>query len=268
MHLQARLTGAIDKHQRSMDEIKACQAEMAGLLDERSHIDQRWHEEHQKVLLERDRLRSNNDKMRVWGEDLQRGNLELQEFKVKYHAAHDHITHVEEENRHLREELSSVQHIRNRLTDRESQLANARKALRENGFDQHGERSLSVGAGERRSRKELDDWVMDRFMAGSKHEEELKRLVDQVEGAGWKDLNGKLHTLKAYLNEMNKERGIKQKEWKRYIGRVYGSQSPSLEDSGMDDAGADADDEGDGNDVVKIAEKGTSLNTLKLNASY
>ncbi|KAF8533598.1 hypothetical protein BDD12DRAFT_864409 [Trichophaea hybrida] len=248
MHIQSRFTGAMDKHQRSLDEIKACHADMAGLLEDRNNIDSRWHEEHHKVMLERDRFRQNNDSLRAWGIDLQRGNLELQEYERKYHEARQLMSAMEEDNKRLREENRMAAQLEAKLKQRESQLANARKVLKENGFDEHGDRQ-SVGPGERRTRKELDDWVMERFVEGSKHEEELKALVDGVESAGWKDLNGRLHTLKVYLNDMNRERVHKEAEWKRYIGHLYGSQSPVLK-AGMDDAGADADDEGDGNDAV------------------
>lgn len=258
MHLQTRFTGAMDKHQRSLDEIKACHAEMVGLLEDRNGIDSRWHEEHQKVLVERDHFRQKNDSLRAWGYDLQRGNLELQEFEKKYNEARSHLSAMEEENRRLREENKVVVQLQAKLNQREGQLANARKVLKENGFDEHGDRQ-SVGPGERRTRKELDDWVMERFVEGSKHEEELKNLVDGVESAGWKDLNGRLHTLKAYLNDMNREREHKEAEWKRYIGHLYGSQSPVLK-AGMDDVGADADDEGDGDDAVNgtTGKKGTN----------
>jgi chromosome segregation ATPase len=244
-HLQVRFTGAIDQHLRSLDEIKACHAELAGMLQDRGEIDGRWQEEHQRILHERDRLRNNNEALRKWGDDLQRGNLELQEYEKRYHEARSHLAQMEEENRRLRHEAEATAQLRTKLSQRETQLANARKVLRENGFDEHGEKIAGIGDGERRNRKELHDWVMQYFRVAANQESELKALVDSVEGAGWKDLNGKVQMLKAYISEVGCERENKEDEWKRYIGPIYGSQSPIPAPIGGDDTGADADDEGE-----------------------
>ena len=246
MHLQARFTGALDKHQRSLDEIKVCQAEMAALIQDRSSIESRLQEEIQTLTMERDRLHVNNDALRTWGNDLQRGNLELQEYERRYKECTRHIGHMEEENRRLRADKSRMA---DKLLQREDQLANARKLLRENGFDKHGERPNSVGPGDRRSRKELDDLVRETFVVMSGHEEALTSLVDGVEAAGWKDLTGKFNKLRAQLNQMNSDRDLREREWKKSIGNFYGSQSPMPPPG--DDAGADADGEDNGEEDDK-----------------
>jgi hypothetical protein len=260
-HLQARFTGAIDQHLRSLDEIKACQAELQGMLQDRGEIDGRWQEEHQRLLHERDRLRSDIVALRQWGQDLQQGNLELQQYENRYRETRNLYEQMEEENRRLRHEAEAAALLRTQLSQRETQLANARKVLRENGFDEHGEKIAGIGDGERRNRKELHDWVMQNFRVAANQESKLRSLVDSVEGAGWKELPGELQMLKAYVSDVARERENKEEEWKRYIGPIYGSQSPIPAPTGGDDTGADADDEGEGDDDANAngARKGRFL---------
>ena len=162
-----------------------------------------------------DRLRGNCNKLREWGDNLERGNLELQDYKRKYEDGYGHTLRLQDETRQLRADLDAA-HAR--IREREAQLANAHKALREHGFDAFGERSFDVGMGERKTREELDDWVRGLFSADFKREAEFKRLVDEVEIAGWKQLPGRLQTLKVFLDETSKERSAKKGEWSRVIG--------------------------------------------------
>jgi len=256
----------MEKHLRSLEELKGCTSEANAFIQNISGIDARWHEEAQNLAAERDNLLANNRDLRAWGDDLQRGNLELQQFERQYHDVSRHIAQLEDENRRLRSDAALVSQLKAELARREAQLANSRMVLRENGFDESGERASSVGPGERRTRRELDDWVSRGYADACKHEKDLKVLVDSVESAGWKDLNGRLHTLKTYLAEMKREREQKEGEWKRYVGHIYGSQSPIP--SSVDDAGDDADDEEESKDITNGI-KGTLLsNHPKLSVEY
>lgn len=246
--LQSRINSAMEKHLRSLEELKASTEDANAFIQNVSSHHVRWQEEVQNLAMERDTLLANNRDLRAWGDDLQRGNLELQQFERKFHDASRHIAQIEDENRRLRSDAELVSRLQANLAHREAQLANARMVLRQNGFDASGERASSVGPGERRTRRELDEWVSRGYADACRHEKELKVLVDGVESAGWKDLNGRLHTLKAYLAEMKREREQKEGEWKRYIGHIYGSQSPIP--PSRDDAGDDADDEGEGKVIV------------------
>lgn len=238
----------MEKHQRSLDELKASTTEANAFIQSVSELHVRWHDEAQNLALERDNLLANNRDLRSWGDDLQRGNLELQQFERKFHEASRRVAQLEDENRRLQSDADLVSQLKATLARQEAQLADSRKVLRENGFDESGERVSSVGAGESRTRRELDAWVLRGYADACKHEKDLKALVDNVETAGWKDLNGRLHTLKSYLADMKREREQKEGEWKRCVGHFYGSQSPIP--SRGDDAGEDAGDRGDGKGTV------------------
>lgn len=239
--LQSRLNTAVEKHSRSIDEIRACHTEIATIMNERSDVDQRIHEEHANMLVERDRLRDDLQRMRTWGEDIQRGNLELQGFERGYRDYKERLIRADEYNSYLQN--SVISKLEANVRERDAELEKVRKVLDVNGLDVTGHRKTSFGAGNRKSKTELDDWVQDRFATESKHEGKLRELVDGVESAGWKDLPGKLQMLKMYLQDMHQERESKQSDWKRFISLVYPVNCD-------DEAGEDADDEGDGNHIT------------------
>lgn len=210
-------------------------------MNERSDVDQRIHEEHANMLVERDRLRDDLQRMRTWGEDIQRGNLELQGFERGYRDYKERLIRADEYNSYLQN--SVISKLEANVRERDAELEKVRKVLDVNGLDVTGHRKTSFGAGNRKSKTELDDWVQDRFATESKHEGKLRELVDGVESAGWKDLPGKLQMLKMYLQDMHQERESKQSDWKRFISLVYPVNCD-------DEAGEDADDEGDGNHIT------------------
>ena len=245
LHLQSRFQGALDAHQRSLDEIKACRSEMTTLLDEKSAINTRWHEEHQKLLTERDRLLQVTESLRAWGSDLQCGNLELQEFQRKYQDAHARLLALEDEHRRLRADHHALASQLSAPTPapapapppapapvpapapaRNQPSANGHANANvngggdghSNGTDQQQQQQQQQSRS--LSREELDNWVMERwFRDGAMHEGKLTALMDGIEGANWKDMHGRLHTLKAHLAEMHRERRLREAEWRRLVGR-------------------------------------------------
>ena len=279
LHLQSRFQGALDAHQRSLDEIKACRSEMTTLLDEKSVISTHWHEEHQKLLVERDRLLQVTDSLRAWGSDLQCGNLELQEFQRKYQDAHSRLLALEDEHRRLRADHHALASQLSAPTPIPTPIPAPAPAPARNQPSANGHANANVNGGgdghsdgtdqqqqqqqsRSMSKEELDNWVMERwFRDGAMHEGKLTALMDGIEGANWKDMHDRLHTLKAHLAEMHRERRLREAEWRRLVGRRSLSPLPPPPPppppplpklplppppSGADCAGADADGEADG----------------------
>jgi hypothetical protein len=201
---------------------------------------------------ERDELRQQIHRANAWIEELQRGNIELQSKDKEVRQWHDAYDHEREGHLVATENLGIVEA---RLRQRDYQLENARKVIRENHLDEYGSPTPdSERDGGRRSRKELDEWVNQRFQTEAVQTRRLSQLVDEVENAGWKDVTTKLEVMRKFIRETDAERQEKMSEWPRLIGRIYSpsplprSASPmppqqQTEDTRMQDAGEDADDE-------------------------
>lgn len=159
--------------------------------------------------------------------ELSTGNIELQHYKDDFESQQEAVHDLQRQNSALQAQLAQAEE---KLRERNYQLANAQKVLRENGFDEHGSRCSSVDAGERKSRKELDEWFMERINRDVHNEKTLSALVDAVEGSGVRDMDRNLTSLRSYVTSMSVEREHRKEEWKRMAGILSdlqrGSTSP------------------------------------------
>lgn len=256
IHLQTRFSGAIDKQFSSLEEIRQIHKDMMGLLGEKSSSERRWQDENRSLVRDRDHLRDTVERYKQWNEDLQRGNLELQDFQLKYNDAKKLLQ--QEEQRAVHYETVVCRQLQEGISDRDRQISHLRKLLSDNGINEHGSRESSnakeVPDSLTRNREEINDWVEATFTTSKQQEEDLRGLVDGVEDAGLKDLNLRVLKLKSYLEKMKTERETKQHEWQnRFVStKAYANLSPRLR---QDDAGEDADHEGDGDDRVNGTSK-------------
>jgi predicted RNase H-like nuclease (RuvC/YqgF family) len=218
-HLQARLTSALEKQTRGVDELRQVQNEIHGLLNERHSAEQRRMEEHQAMMIEKNNLRDENGRLRSWGEDLQRGNLELQEFERRYQTSAKDISELREHNQYLRDNAALAER---KIKDLESQLENIRKS---------GHNNVTTN-GSLTSVKDMDELVQSHFSTSAKHAAKLSLLVDDVESANSKDLSGRISTLKAYLGQVNEQRDIQKNEWKAVFSRIASSDGRAKEYGG------------------------------------
>ncbi|KAI5805212.1 hypothetical protein EDC01DRAFT_627097 [Geopyxis carbonaria] len=264
-HLQNRFQNIVDKQIQGAEELRQCETDIFSYLNDKTTMERLLREDLHAMQVERDHFRESVERYKGWNEELQRGNLELQDFRTRYqkmkeqlHREQQEVHYISDQNRQLAA----------RLNDTEKELDTLRAAAKENGVGRALRSTVPV-LERGRDKREFDEWIHVKFAAEAVHEKELKKLVDECETAGWKDLHGRIHTLKAYLDGMCRERGFKQDEWRTMLGRVYGSQSPIMMYR-PEEAADDADDECDANDHLKESKqssKAPSIRTASRTAS-
>lgn len=202
---------------RAYDVLRTLEMDFNSMANERAMAERHWAEERGAMRRECDDLRNEVMRYKTWLDELQRGNLELQEYRDKYERMRIDFQKEEQDNIFVQD---SVEKLEARLRVQEQQLANAHKALKDNGIDEYGSKSPIVEGGEHHTRKEIDLWVLSHIESQRRHEETLMNLVNDVEQAHWKDVSAKLVDMRNHIGSMSRERESKTTEWERIIGRA------------------------------------------------
>lgn len=147
------------------------------------------------------------DQLQQWSGEISRGNLQLQTMK----------TQLEDENRRLKDdknamviELKKMEAKLTEMMGQSKESQDGQSATPKTGQElviapNNGEPSLE--------KMEISSWLTTKFTKDAEKEEKLKRLVEDLNKAGWKDLEGKVHELVGFVNDMGAERQRQQAQW-------------------------------------------------------
>lgn len=211
--LRARLQEVVSKKAQLHDEAGLLEAEIANneriMLTRQYEMDvRRFRDLEAGYRAELMKAQNEYDQLTQWNNELSRGNLQLQTIKTQLE---DDNRRLQENNKAMVVELQNMQAKLVEVMGQPKEPRNSRsvtpKPGQESAFvSNHGALSL-------KEKVEIDSWLTTKFATDAEKEEKLKRLIEDFNKAGLKDLEGKVQELVGFVNDIGAERQRQQEQW-------------------------------------------------------
>lgn len=209
--LRTRLTDVVTKKAQLHDEMRILEAEIANnekvmALRQYDLEIRRFQEIEASFRQEHGRLQTEYDDLKAWNAEISRGNLQLQNIKAQLEADNQRL---QDNNNTMAAEIQALSTKLAELREKMSKESNGTPT------PNPGQSSVSApdNRGSSSEKAELSSWLTAKFAKDAEKEEKLKRLVEDLNKAGWKDLEGRVQELVGFVNDMGAERQVQQAQW-------------------------------------------------------
>jgi hypothetical protein len=206
--LRARLQEVVSKKAQLHDEAGLLETEIANnermMLTRQFEMDvRRFEAGYQSEIM---KAQSEYEQLQQWSSELSRGNLQLQTIK----------TQLEDDNRRLQEDKNSMAIELQRMEAKLNEVMGQSKEPKDSRSPtpkSSQSTMLNTGEPSLKEKMEIGSWLTTKFANDAEKEEKLKRLVEDLNKAGWKDLEDRVQELVGFVNDMGAERQRQQSQW-------------------------------------------------------